>query len=153
MRHLSLFLISLFLITVGCGGDDSNDSPAPQPPPSTVGAEAAQEFATTIAPILKLNCAGSGCHTSGKGRDSVIISSGNFIKSNAGAMISSNKMPKSGSPQATIFSASSRQTLLNYLAKYKGSSYAGFYSDIYDDVFDELSQYSDGSQIEANRDL
>ncbi len=117
MQHFLTLCFIAMLISCGKSSEDSS-YPAPQPSPQP-GNNSSAEFNSSIKPILTKNCAGAGCHTSGKARDAIIQSATGFIASKASAEIQGGEMPPPASPQATAFSASDKSTLLAFIAKYK----------------------------------
>jgi len=118
MQHFFTLCFIVMLISCGKSSDDDSYSkpPVPQPQP---GNNSAAEFSSSIKPILTKNCAGAGCHTSGKPRDAIIQSATGFIASKAAAEIQGGQMPPPASPQAAAFSASDKSTVLAFIAKYK----------------------------------
>ena len=108
--------LSLVLFIGGCGGDDSSSNETPQPPPQQSAAD--KEFASDIQPILTANCAGSGCHTSGKERDQVIVNAANFVGSEAKNRLAGASMPPSGSPQASTLLPAMRGKLITFINKH-----------------------------------
>lgn len=118
MQHFLTLCFIVMLISCGKSSEDSSYPPAPQPQPQP-GNNSTAEFNSSIKPILTKNCAGAGCHTSGKARDAIIQTATNFIASKAAAEIQGGEMPPSASPQAAAFSASDKSTVLAFIAKYK----------------------------------
>ena len=119
MQHLLTLCFIVMLISCGKSSEDSSyPEPTPQPQPQP-GNNSAAEFNSSIKPLLTKNCAGAGCHTSGKARDAIIQSVTGLTSSKASAELQGGQMPQPASPQAAAFSSADKSTILAFIAKYK----------------------------------
>jgi hypothetical protein len=104
-------LIILFLFITGCGLDPSGSEnvtppagPAPRPVPKA-------PSWTLVEPVVKEQCALSGCHAG-----AAFVQSGAAFKASAAKKrIESGNMPKQSSPNYPLYNTSKRDLMLAYL--------------------------------------
>lgn len=107
------FAAALAALAVGCGSEDKKETTTPT--------TTTLSFETDIRPLLTANCVATGCHNA-SGPDSgaknyLTITEAVFKASTAKSDITTKRMPKADSSQATSMSQADKDKILAFLAQ------------------------------------